>query len=177
MKAGKLVYFSLQTYALSSCKTQWFPILILIYVKEYFIAPVFAILFFIIAYFAPVIIVLFINQEVQPIKHLEAWIYFLGVFINVAFAYKSNIVLRWSIRNAEARKIVTKWDKYFAVTYTRIFSYVVLILVYISYNVWAFTNPEHIPLGLNVVKEILVTFVSIDTLFQIIISSKKEKKI
>ncbi len=67
---------------------------------------------------------------------------------------------------------------YTNVALTRIYTYVIMITVYISYNFFTFSNINlnFLPLGmLNITKEVFVTFVAIDSLIQITLN-KQEKK-
>lgn len=154
-------------------KIIWMPILILIYVHAYINAPFLTIVIFITTFFFPIIILLYINSEVMPIHNIEVWLYLIGILICTLFAYESDKILKWSIKNSKATRVVHKFERYMTTNYTRIFVYTLLIVIYAWYNILYFANANKVSNELSVIKEVLVTFVSIDTLIQIIINRKK----
>lgn len=155
-------------------KVVWMPILIFIYIQKYINAPFITIIFFIITFFFPIVFLIYINSEIIPISNIEAWLYLIGILVCTLFAYKSDKVLKWSIRYTKATKVVNKFEKYMTTNYTRIFVYILLIVIYVWYNTLYFINTNKVSNELSVIKEVLVTFVSIDTLIQIIINRKKQ---
>lgn len=146
----------------------------------YIIAPILSIVLFLGIYLLPSLLFLKL-VEIYPglSQYSEAIIYILSLLSVLIFAYKSEIVMRISIDNFRPKLFRDYLDRYSKSSFTRIFTYIMMIIIYIIYNYLTFSdiNLNIIPSEmLNVIKEVFVTFVAIDTLIQII-AEKKSKSI
>ncbi|WP_416655766.1 hypothetical protein [Bacillus amyloliquefaciens] len=146
---------------------------------QYVLAPILALLIFLLIYFLPSMWILRLG-ETHPIleQYSQGIIYILSLVSVLFFAYKSNVLMGFLINILKTKLFMNYLHNYTNVALTRIYTYVIMITVYISYNFFTFSNINlnFLPLGmLNITKEVFVTFVAIDSLIQITLN-KQEKK-
>ncbi|OAZ67430.1 hypothetical protein SRCM100169_01136 [Bacillus siamensis] len=146
---------------------------------QYVLAPILALLIFLLIYFLPSMWILRLG-ETHPIleQYSQGIIYILSLVCVLFFAYKSNVLMGFLISILKTKLFMNYLHNYTNVALTRIYTYVIMITVYIFYNFFTFSNINlnFLPLGmLNITKEVFVTFVAIDSLIQITLN-KQEKK-
>ncbi|MCY7758704.1 hypothetical protein [Bacillus inaquosorum] len=147
---------------------------------QYVLAPILALLIFLLIYFLPSIWILRLG-ETHPIleQYSQGIIYIISLVSVLFFAYKSNILMGFLINILKTKLFKNYLDNYTNIAFTRIYTYIFMITVYISYNFFTFSNINlnFIPLGmLNVTKEVFVTFVAIDSLIQITLNKQEKKR-
>lgn len=155
------------------------PIIGLIYF-QYLIAPILTIIVFLAIYFLPSMCILKLG-ETYPIleQYSQGSIYFLSLVSVLFFAYKSNIAMSFIIETFKTKLFRKYLNKYTNVSFTRMFTYMIMIAIYILYNFLTFSNIKlnFIPYEmLNVIKEVFVTFVAIDSLMQIYLSKQQDNQ-
>lgn len=148
---------------------------------QYIIAPVLTVIMFLSIYFLPSMLILNLG-ETHPIleQYKQGIIYILSLLSVLFFAYKSDVLMGFIIETLKTKLFRNYLNRYTNITYTRMYTYIIMIAIYISYNFLTFSNINlnFIPSAmLNVIKEVFVTFVAIDSLIQIIISKLHEKKV
>lgn len=146
---------------------------------QYIIAPILTVIMFLGIYFLPSMWILRLG-ETHPIleQYSQGIIYILSLVSVLFFAYKSNVVMRFIIETFKTKLFRNYLDRYTNTAFTRMYTYMIMIAIYISYNFLAFSNIDlnFIPSEmLNVIKEVFVTFVAIDSLIQIILNKQLEK--
>ncbi|WP_223554648.1 hypothetical protein [Lysinibacillus sphaericus] len=158
------------------------PIVILIY-YQYLFAPFMAIIMYISIFIIPPLLVNLLSENI-PIFNIyqEGLIYLLSLITVLLFAYNSNTLMRFINSTLKTKFLKKLLEQYTDTNYTRIFTYTIMIGIYITYNFLSFANIKFTLVPnemLNVIKEVFVTFVAIDTLLQILISKRgwdKKKK-
>lgn len=155
-----------------------FPVISLIYF-QYMIAPVLSIMLFLFIYFLPSMWILILGETYPIIEQYEQGIiYLLSILSVLFFAYRSNVVMTFFIDTFKTKLLRKHLEKYSDPSFTRIYTYFIMIAIYISYNFLTFSNinPSFIPSEmLNVIKEVFVTFVALDSLIQIHLSKRRLK--
>ncbi|PKS15395.1 hypothetical protein CX118_19335 [Bacillus sp. BI3] len=154
--------------------------LFLIMMARYYLSPIFTIMVFAIFYIFPTAMILNLSNVLIFLNpYLDGIIYLVNVFTVLIFAYLGNYVMRivMSALGTEIARDV--FNKYFTVLYTRIYSYILMILIYVIFNFISFSQSNilsFLPIEpVSVIKEVFVTFVAIDTLIQIILTNKENK--
>jgi hypothetical protein len=147
---------------------------------QYIIAPILTVIMFLGIYFLPSMWILRLG-ETHPIleQYSQGIIYILSLVSVLFFAYKSNLVMRFIIETFKTKLFRNYLDRYTNTAFTRMYTYMIMIAIYISYNFLTFSNINlnFIPSEmLNVIKEVFVTFVAIDSLIQIILNKQPEKQ-
>ncbi|HDR7824869.1 hypothetical protein COE58_10485 [Bacillus cereus] len=154
-----------------------FPIL-LVMLAQYYLAPIVTIIMFIVFYVSPTAVVLNLSNVFSFLKpYLDGIIYLVNVLAVLAFAYFGNSIMKFVMSTFETKLVKDVLDKYSTVLYTRIYSYVLMILIYVIYNFITFSNSNLLGIlpiePVSVIKEVFVTFVAIDTLIQILLTKKE----
>jgi len=156
-----------------------FPLLI-VFATQYYLAPIITILLFLGFYIVPTSLILELsnlNSNITPI--LGGIIYLVNVFAVLIFAYFGNKVMLIIIDTFKTKFKKDLLDKYSTVLYTRIYTYVLMIIIYIIFNFISFSKENilsFLPVEpVSVIKEVFVTFVAIDTLIQIFLNKKQER--
>lgn len=147
---------------------------------QYIVAPLLTVIMFLDIYFLPSMWILRLG-ETHPIieQYKQGIIYILSLASVLFFAYKSNVLMGFIIETFKTKLFKNYLDRYTNTAFTRMYTYIIMIAIYISYNFLTFSNINlnFIPSEmLNVIKEVFVTFVAIDSLIQIILSKQHEKK-
>ncbi len=109
-------------------------------------------------------------------QYSQGIIYILSLLSVLFFAYKSNVLMGFIIETFKTKLFRNYLNRYTNTAFTRMFTYIMMIIIYILYNFLTFSkiNPNFIPSEmLNVIKEVFVTFVAIDTLIQIIVTKQQ----
>ncbi|MEY9865379.1 hypothetical protein ABIE66_000758 [Peribacillus sp. B2I2] len=155
------------------------PAIVLIYFM-YIIAPILSILLFLGIYFLPSMLFLRLGES-YPIleQYSQGVIYILSLLSVLFFAYRSNVVMGFIIESFKTKLFRNYLERYTDPAFTRMYTYMIMIAIYISYNFLTFSNINlnFIPSEmLNVIKEVFVTFVAIDSLIQIILNKQHEKQ-
>lgn len=144
---------------------------------QYIITPIITVIMFLGIYFLPSMWILKLGETHAIIeKYSQGIIYILSLLSVLFFAYKSNLVMRFIIDTFETKLFRNYLNRYTNTAFTRMFTYIMMIIIYISYNFLTFSkiNLNFIPSEmLNVIKEVFVTFVAIDTLVQIILTKQQ----
>lgn len=146
---------------------------------QYLVAPILTIIMFLGIYFVPPYWVLMLAEKSLFIAQYSQGIIYILILLTVLFfAYKSYLVMRFILESFGTKLLRKHLEKYTNINFTRLYTYLLMIFIYIIYNFLTFSNItlNFIPFEmLNVIKEVFVTFVAIDTLIQIFISKNKEK--
>lgn len=161
-------------------KVLGFPILLVMLV-QYYLAPIVTIMMFIVFYVSPTAVVLNLSNVFSFFKpYLGGIIYLVNVFAVLAFAYFGNSIMKFVMSTFKTKLVKDVLDKYSTVLYTRIYSYVLMILIYVIYNFITFSQSDLLKVlpiePVSVIKEVFVTFVAIDTLIQILLTKKENKQ-
>ncbi|MBJ8085071.1 hypothetical protein JDS82_28570 [Bacillus cereus group sp. N14] len=148
---------------------------------RHYLTPIFTIMMFTVFYFFPTALVLNLSNIFTFLNpYLDGIIYLVNVFTVLIFAYLGNKVMQFIMSTLRTEIAKDVFDKYFTVLYTRIYSYVLMILIYVIYNFMAFSQSDllkALPIEpVSVIKEVFVTFVAIDTLIQILLNQQENKK-
>ncbi|MDJ1473917.1 hypothetical protein QBX67_00275 [Bacillus sp. LS15-K4] len=150
----------------------------LIYFR-YITAPILTAIMFLGIYFSPSMWILKLGETHAIIEqYSQGIIYIVSLLSVLFFAYKSNLVMRFIIDTFKTKLFRNYLNRYTNTASTRMFTYIMMIIIYISYNFLIFSkiNLSFIPSEmLNVIKEVFVTFVAIDTLVQIILTKQQAK--
>lgn len=152
--------------------------IIFVFKIQYVAAPVLSTIIFIALYFTPSVMILKISDFFPYITpYVEGIIYLVSLISVLLFAYKGNKVMAFiieSFRTIFAKGMLHRFSSSY---FTRVISYILMILIYVIYNFDYFSRntiigfvPDEL---LTVIKEVFVTFVAIDSLIQII-ANKKE---
>lgn len=146
---------------------------------QYLVAPILTVIMFLGIYFLPSMWFLMLAAT-YPIlqKYDEGIIYILSLLSVIFFAYKSNVLMNFIIGTFKTNLFRKYLDKYTVTAFTRMYTYFFMIIIYISYNFLTFSNIDLkiIPSEmLNVIKEVFVTFVAIDSLIQIMLTRQSQK--
>ncbi|WP_283746222.1 hypothetical protein [Bacillus cereus] len=157
-----------------------FPILLIMLV-QYYLAPIVTIIMFIVFYISPTAVVLNLSNVFSVLKpYLGGIIYLVNVFAVLAFAYFGNGIMKFVMSTFKTKLVKNVLDKYSTVLYTRIYSYVLMILIYVIYNFISFSNSNLLRIlpiePVSVIKEVFVTFVAVDTLIQILLNKKENSQ-
>lgn len=149
------------------------PIVLIFHINHLtsFMLPV---LTFILFYFAPTLVLQLINEYFNiDFLYSDGLLYLVNVLTVLLYAYYGDKIMNYSFELFEVdvfkEKILT-----FAMTkrLIRIYAYSIMILIYAMYNYSTFNNKSEIfgqsLENFNVIKEVFVTFVAVDTLIQII---------
>lgn len=144
---------------------------------RYIIAPVLSCLIFLAVYILPSILFLYFN-ELNPIlnQYRLGIVYLLSLLSIVLFAYKSTYVMRFVIDMYKTKFLKRQLFNLSNQSFTRIFTYLSMIMIYILYNFLNFSDLDLdlVPFEMvSVVKEVFVTFIAIDSFIQIIIKKNK----
>lgn len=138
---------------------------------QYLVAPLLTIIIFLGFYLLPSMLVITLSETYTIIQRYEQGIiYLLSLGSVLLFAYKSNIVMNMIIESFKTKLLKASFERYASPLFTRIGTYLFMVFIYVTYNFLTFSNisldfiPNEI---LNVVKEVFVTFVAVDTLIQI----------
>lgn len=146
---------------------------------QYIITPIITVIIFLGIYFLPSMWILKLGKTHAVIEqYSQGIIYIISLLSVLFFAYKSNFVMRFIIDTFKTKLFRNYLNIYTNTAFTRIFTYIMMIIIYISYNFLTFSkiNLNFIPSEmLNVIKEVFVTFVAIDTLVQIILTKQQLK--
>ncbi|MCI3146188.1 hypothetical protein C5137_07590 [Bacillus cereus] len=146
---------------------------------QYIITPIITVIMFLGIYFLPSMWILKLGETHAIIEqYSQGIIYILSLLSVLFFAYQSNLVMRFIIDTFKTKLFRNYLNRYTSTAFTRMFTYIMMIIIYISYNFLAFSkiNLNFIPSEmLNVIKEVFVTFVAIDTLVQIILTKQQAK--
>ncbi len=146
---------------------------------QYIITPIITVIIFLGIYFLPSMWILKLGETHAIIEqYSQGIIYILSLLSVLFFAYQSNLVMRFIIDTFKTKLFRNYLNRYTNTAFTRIFTYIMMIIIYISYNFLTFSkiNLNFIPSEmLNVIKEVFVTFVAIDTLLQIILTKQQAK--
>ncbi|EOQ17199.1 MULTISPECIES: hypothetical protein [Bacillus cereus group] len=144
---------------------------------QYIITPIITVIMFLVIYFLPSMWILKLGETHAIIEqYSQGIIYIISLLSVLFFAYKSNLVMRFIIDTFKTKLFRNYLNRYTNTAFTRRITYIMMIIIYISYNFLTFSkiNPNFIPSEmLNVIKEVFVTFVAIDTLIQIIVSKQQ----
>lgn len=147
---------------------------------QYMLAPLLTLFMFLAIYFLPSMYILNIGETNLIVEEYKQGIIYITSLLSViVFAYRSNIIMRYIIETFKPKLFKKYLERYTTVNFTRIYTYIFMIAIYISYNFLTFSNINltFIPTEmLNVIKEVFVTFVSIDTLIQITVSQKNPQQ-
>lgn len=147
---------------------------------QYMLAPLLTLSMFLAFYLLPSMCILNLGETNLIFEEYKQGIIYITSLLSVIlFAYRSNIIMRYIIETFKTKLFKKYLERYTTVTFTRIYTYIFMITIYISYNFLTFSNINltFIPTEmLNVIKEVFVTFVSIDTLIQIIVSQKNPQQ-
>ncbi|WP_163971821.1 hypothetical protein [Oceanobacillus halotolerans] len=146
---------------------------VILFVKiQYFIAPILTILSFLIIYIFPAQIILIIVNIYPALKPFsEGFVYLISIVSVLLFAYKGNSVMKFIIDIHKPKLYRELLQRYSITIFTRITTYTIMILIYVIFNFVEFSNIQIVIFSkdlLNVIKEVFVTFVAIDSLIQII---------
>lgn len=146
---------------------------------QYAIAPILTVIMFLGIYLLPSLWFLRL-AETNPIleQYSQGIIYILSLLSVLFFAYKSNVVMGLIIETFKTKLFRNYLNRYTNTAFTRMYTYIIMTIIYISYNFLTFSNINlnFIPSEmLNVIKEVFVTFVAIDSLKQIIINKQQQK--
>ncbi|MBU9673846.1 hypothetical protein KQ939_09880 [Planococcus sp. CP5-4] len=147
---------------------------------HYISAPILTILMFLGIYLIPS--VLFLSfKEAHPIfmQYSQGIVYILSLLSVLFFAYKSNNIMKFIILTFETKLFKNSLIKYTNKDFTRILTYIFMIFIYISYNFLSFSNVNFTLFPtqmMNVIKEVFVTFVAIDSLMHIYLSEQQKTK-
>jgi hypothetical protein len=138
------------------------------------VAPFLSIILFLSIYSLPSMWFLRIG-ETYPIleQYRQGIVYILSLLSVIFFAYKSNLVMGFIIESFKTRLFRTYLERYTNTAFTRMYTYFLMIAIYILYNFLTFSNVNLNfipPEMLNVIKEVFVTYVAIDSLLQIYLS-------
>ncbi|RHW36680.1 hypothetical protein D1B33_09775 [Lysinibacillus yapensis] len=146
---------------------------------QYTFAPILSIILFLGIYFLPSLLFLRLGEKYSILEqYSQGIIYILSLLSVLFFAYKSNLVMRFIIESFKTKLFRNYLKKYTNTAFTRMYTYMIMIAIYISYNFLTFSNinlniiPSEM---LNVIKEVFVTFVAIDSLIQIYLSKQHSK--
>lgn len=142
-----------------------FPLVLLLYIVNMF-SPLFVILLFVFLYFVPsLLLLIIIEQYPSAARFSTGIIYLLNTSIVVVYTYAGNKIMNILIALFEVHFSKEKLSKYSTVLYMRKIAYFVMIMIYLIHNFLLFSN---ISIGLlNVTKEVLITFIAIDTFLQL----------
>lgn len=158
------------------------PILILIF-AQYYLAPIITIIMFIGFYIVPTATILNLSNSYLFLKpYLGGIIYLVNVFTVLIFAYFGNRIMGFLINNFKTKFVFVKniLDKYSTALYTRIYSYVLMIILYVIYNFISFSKENLLSFlsieSVSVIKEVFLTFVAVDSLIQILLNKKSKSK-
>ncbi|BCC10832.1 TPA: hypothetical protein ACLBZV_000943 [Bacillus cereus] len=147
---------------------------------HYMLAPVLTVMMFLGIYFLPSMLILTLGETYVVIEQYEQGIiYIISLLSLLFFAYKSNKLMEFMIKTFNTKLYKNHLEKYSNIAFTRMYTYMIMIIIYISYNFLTFShiNLDFIPSEmLNVIKEVFVTFVAIDSLMQIILNKQKKQK-
>lgn len=177
---GLLFYGIIKSKVLSFIykKVLVLPVIGFIYF-QYIITPIITVIIFLGIYFLPSMWILKLGETHAIIEqYSQGIIYILSLLSVLFFAYKSNLVMRFIIDTFKTKLFRNYLNRYTNTAFTRMFTYIMMIIIYISYNFLTFSNINlnFIPSEmLNVIKEVFVTFVAIDTLVQIILAKQQVK--
>lgn len=147
---------------------------------NYFFTPILTILTFLFIYIIPAQIAL-ILINIYPVLNpfSEGILYLISIISVVLFAYKGNNLMKFITEMHKPRLYRELLERYSITIFTRITTYTIMILIYVIYNIMDFSNLQIAFLSkdlLNVIKEVFVTFVAVDSLIQIIKSRKNYNK-
>ncbi|AIY78145.1 TPA: hypothetical protein ACLQU7_001317 [Bacillus tropicus] len=144
---------------------------------QYIITPIITVIMFLGIYFLPSMWILKLGETHDIIEqYSQGIIYILSLLSVLFFAYKSNVLMGFIIETFKTKLFRNYLNRYTNTAFTRMFTYIMMIIIYILYNFLTFSkiNPNFIPSEmLNVIKEVFVTFVAIDTLIQIIVTKQQ----
>ncbi len=145
---------------------------------QYLVAPLLTIIAFLGFYLLPSMLVITLGETYTIIQRYEQGIiYLLSLGSVLLFAYKSNIVMNRIIESFKTKLLKASFERYANPLFTRVGTYLFMVFIYVTYNFLTFSNisldfiPNEI---LNVVKEVFVTFVAIDTLIQMNSSNRNK---
>src|SRR5699024_5124149 len=103
-------------------------------------------------------------------------VYILSLLSVLFFAYKGNKIMLIVMKLFQTKILKQQLNKYTKTFLTRLYTYLIMIIIYVLYNFLTFSD-IHItflpPENLNGIKEVLVTFVAIDSMIQIIIKRQQ----
>lgn len=146
---------------------------------QYVVAPLLTVIMFLGFYFLPSMWILRLGETYTIIEQFgQGIIYILSLISVLFFAYKSNVLMRLILESFDTKLFRKYLDRYTNTAFTRKYTYIMMICIYISYNFLTFSpiTLNFIPSEmLNVIKEVFVTFVAIDSLIQILINNKLKK--
>lgn len=146
---------------------------------QYLITPVLTVIIFLGFYFLPSMWILRLGETHAIIEQYgQGIIYLLSIISVLFFAYKSNVLMRFILESFDTKLFRKHLDRYTNTTFTRKYTYIMMIFIYIAYNFLTFSpiTLKFIPSEmLNVIKEVFVTFVAIDSLIQISINNQHKK--
>lgn len=110
-------------------------------------------------------------------KYSQGIVYILSLLSVFFFAYKSNVLMKFAIKMFKTRLFKHYLYSITSIQLTRMYTYIIMVVVYILYNFFNLSNINlpFIPFEtLNVIKEVFITFVAIDSLIQTSKYIKKE---
>lgn len=185
------LFFYLGIYAIFNTFIDKYKVLSVVYQKilsipiivviqfQYFTAPILATMMFLALYFSPSLVILSISKFFPLITpYVEGIIYLVSLASVLLFAYKGNKVMAFIVETFKTVFVREVLQKFSSPFYTRVISYILMILIYIVYNFDYFSSGSIVGFVpnelLTVIKEVFVTFVAVDTLIQIIANKKVE---
>lgn len=155
------------------------PFIVFIYF-QYLLAPLLTLTMFLAIYFLPSMCILKLGETNLIVEeYKQGIIYIISLISVLVFAYQSNFTMRYIIETLKPKLFKKYLEQYSDAAFTRIYTYISMIVIYTTYNFLTFSNINlnFIPTEmLNVIKEVFVTFVSIDTLIQIAVSQKNTQQ-
>lgn len=134
---------------------------------------------FLISYFLPILLFNKLNEynNMQPFNY-GGILYLINILTVLLYAYFGDTLMKVLFilfkikffKNIILKEIITKKN-------VRIYTYITMIVIYIIYNFCVFSDVKNIfiyPIdSFNIIKEVFVTFVAIDTLIQIFKTNQK----
>lgn len=117
-----------------------FPILI-IRLAQHYLAPIITIIMFVGFYIVPTALILNLSNFYGFLTpYLGGIIYLVNVITVLVFAYFGNKIMELIINTFKTTFIRNVLDKYSTVFYTRTYTYVLMVLIYIIFNFISFSK-------------------------------------
>lgn len=150
----------------------YIPFAVFFFFQELF-AFLLPLMVFLISYFLPTLLFNTINEynNIKPFNY-DGILYLINIVTVLLYAYFGDNLIKMLFIIFKVKffnkiilnEIITKKN-------VRIYTYIAMILIYVIYNFYVFNDVKSIfsyPIdSLNIIKEVFVTFVAIDTLIQI----------
>jgi len=145
---------------------------------QYVIAPILTVIMFLSIYYLPSLLYLELEDKLLISDHYsQGVVYVLSLLSVLFFAYKSNNIMRFIMEVFQTKFLKQQLNKYTKASLTRLYTYIIMIVIYILYNFLTFSGVRITFLPsetLYVIKEVFVTFVAVDSLIQIGINKKQD---